>query len=77
MINLKVKTNNKTLLTLRSLPDTGASIDCVDAKFVKKHNIEIIPDTTKMIELIFAEGKALAVLGTCKLQIQNIRGHGS
>ena len=76
LINLKVKTNNKTLLTLRSLPDTGASIDCVDAKFVKKHNIEIIPDTTKMIELISTEGIAMAVLGTCKLQIQNIGGHG-
>ena len=57
-------------------PNTGASIDCVDTKFVKKHNIEIIPDTTKMIELISAEGKAMQVLGTCKLQIQNIGGHG-
>ena len=76
LINLRVKTNNKNLSTLRSLPDTGASIDCVDAKFVKKHNIEIIPDTTKMIELISAEGKAMAVHGTCKLQIQNIGGHG-
>ena len=77
LINLKVKTNNKTLLILTSLPNTGASIDCVDAKFVKKHNIEIIPDTTKMIELISAEGKSMAVLGTSKLQIQNIGGHGS
>ena len=29
-----------------------------------------------MIELILAEGKAMKVLGTCKLQIQNIGGHG-
>ena len=47
LINLRVKTSNKTLSTLRSLPDTGASIDYVDSNFVMKHKIEIIPDTSK------------------------------
>ena len=72
---MRVKTCNKTLSTLRSLPDTGASIDCVDANFVKKHKIEIIPDTTQMIKLISDEGKAMMVLGTCRLAIQNIGGY--
>ena len=76
MIKLRVKTSNKTLSTLRSLPDTGASRDCVDANFVKKHNIEMIPDTTNMLELISAEGKSMKVLGTCRLAIQNIGGYG-
>ena len=76
MINIRVKTSNKTLSTLRSLPDTGASIDCVDANFVMKHKIEMIPDTTHMIELISAEGKSMKVLGTCRLAIQNIGGYG-
>ena len=76
MINLKVKTSKKMLSTLRAHPDTGASIDCVDANFVKKHNIEMLPDTTHMIELISAEGKAMKVLGTCRLAIQNIGGYG-
>ena len=76
MINLKVKTSNKTLSTLRALADTGASIDCVDANFVKKHNIEMLPDTTHMIELISAEGKVVKILGTCRLAIQDIGRYG-
>ena len=76
IINLRVKTSNKILSILRDLPNTGASIDCVDARFVKKHNIEMLPDTTNMIELISAEGKVMKVLGTCRLAIQNIGGYG-
>ena len=49
MINLKVKTSSKTLSTLRALPNTGASIDCVNARFVTKHNMEMLPDTTHII----------------------------
>ena len=48
----------------------------MDANFVKKHNIEMLPDTTHMIELISSEGKAMKVLGTCRLAIQNIGGYG-
>ena len=62
--------------TLRALPDTGASIDCVDARLVMKHNIEMLRNTTHMIELISAEGNAMKVLGTCRLAIQNIGGYG-
>ena len=76
LINQRVKTSNKTLSTLRSLQYTGESIDCVDANFVMKHKIEIISGTSKMIKLILAKGKAMKVLRTCKLQIQNIGGHG-
>ena len=64
------------LSTLRALPNTGAYINCVDARFVAKHNIEMLPDTTQMIELICAEVKAMKVLGTCRLAIKNIGGYG-
>ena len=35
----------------------------------------MLPDTTHMIELISAEVKAMKVLGTCRLAIQNIQGY--
>ena len=50
------------LATLHVLPDTGASIDCVDEKFVKKIKCEILPDIKQMIELVSAEGKVFRVL---------------
>ena len=62
MINLKVKTNKNELSTLQTFPDTGVSINCIDAKFVKKNNIEVLPETTNVIESIWAEGKAIKVL---------------
>ena len=73
VVNLRVKLkrdNESELATLCTLPDTGASIDCVDEKFVKKHKLEILPDTNQMIELVLAERKAIQVLGTTKLTIQ-------
>ena len=65
MVNLRVKiqkNNDSELATLHALPDTGASIDCIEEKFFKKHKLEILPDTHQMIELVSAEGKAIKVL---------------
>merc|ERR1712240_107876 len=59
MVNLKkkaMKNNDNYLATIRALSDTGASIDCVEESYAKKHNLEIKPDTSNMIELINAEG---------------------
>ena len=73
IVNLRVKirkNNFNELATLRALPDTGASIDCAEEKFVKKHNLEILPDTNQMIKLVSADGKMIKVLGTTKLKIQ-------
>ena len=77
LINLRVKKKKKyfnKLATLCALPDTGASIDCIEDKFVKKHNLEILPDTNQMIELVSAEGKMIKVLGTTNLKIQGPGG---
>ena len=77
MVNLRVKmqkNNESELATLCALPDTGASIDCEDEKFVRKHKLEILPDTHQMIELVSAEEKAIRVLGTTKLTLQATGG---
>ena len=73
MVNLKIKikkNQEEKLATLRALSDIGASVDCIDKNFAKKHNLEIQPDTTNMIELVSAEGKVMRVLGTTKLTLQ-------
>ena len=73
MVNLRVKIkkdNDNELATLHALLDTGASIDCVEEKFVRKHKLEILLDTNQMIKLVSAEGKMIKVLGTTKLKIQ-------
>ena len=70
MVNLKIKikkNQEEKLATLRALPNTGASVDCIEENFAKKHNLVIQPDTTNMIELVLAEGKMMRVLGTTKL----------
>ena len=48
----------------------GASVDCIQENFAKKHNLVIQPDTTNMIELVSVEGKIMRVLGTTKLTLQ-------
>ena len=78
IMNLKMKINkgrDNELATLHALLDTGASIDCVEERFVRKHNLEIISDNHQMIELVSAEGKMINVLGTTKLEIQ-VQGGG-
>ena len=50
MVNLKMKAKKNQdnyLATIRTLPDTGASIDCIEETFTKKHNLEIQPDTNQ------------------------------
>merc|ERR1712115_635944 len=72
MVNLMMKANKNRdnyLATIRALPDTGASIDCVEESYAIKHNLEIKPDTSNMIELINAEGKIMKVTGTTKIQL--------
>ena len=42
MVNLKIKVKNnqdEKLTTLHALPDTGASINCIEESFAKKHNL--------------------------------------
>ena len=76
MVNLKMKAKKNQdnyLATIRALPDTGASVDCIEETFAKKHNLEIQPDTSNMIELINAEGKVMKVVGTTKIRIM-VRG---
>ena len=76
MVNLKMKAQRNGenyLATIRALPDTGASIDCVEESYARKHNLEIKPDTSSMIELINAEGKVMKVVGTTKIQLR-VRG---
>ena len=61
-VNIKIKTRKnqeESLATLRALPDTGASVDCIEENFAKKHNLVIQPDTTNMIELVSAQGKTM------------------
>ena len=73
LINLRVKIKKNyinELATLHALPKIGASINCIEEKFVKKHNQEILPDTNQMIKLVSAEGKMIKVLRTTKLKIQ-------
>ena len=73
MVNLKLKTQKnqeESLVTLRALPDTGASVDCIEENFAKKHNLVIQPDSTNMIELVSAEGKTMRVSGTTKFTLQ-------
>ena len=73
MVNLKIKikkNQEEKLATLRALPDTGASVDCIEENFAKKHNLVIQPDMTNMIELVSVEGKTMRVLGTTKLTLQ-------
>ena len=77
MVNLKVKAKKNQeeyLATLRALPDTGASVDCIEESFAKKHNLVIQPDTSSMIELISAEGKTMKVIGTTKIKIMGNGG---
>ena len=72
MVNLKMKAkknHDNYLATIRALPDTRASIDCVEESYTKKHNLEIKPNTLNMIELINAEGKIMKVTGTTKIQL--------
>ena len=72
MVNIKIKTKKNQeehLATLRALPDTGASVDCIEENFAKKHNLVIQPDTTNMIELVLVEGKTMRVIGTTKLKL--------
>ena len=60
MVNLKIKVKkgkDNELATLHALSDTGASIDCVEERFVRKHNLEILLDTHQMIELVSTEEK--------------------
>ena len=62
MVNLKIKTRKnqeESLATLSALPDTGASVDCIEENFAKKCNLAIKPDTTNMIELVLVEGKTM------------------
>ena len=62
MVNLKVKAkkNQKEYLaTLRALPDTGISVDCIEESFAKKHNLVIQLDSLGMIEFISVEGKTM------------------
>ena len=42
-----------------SLPGHGASVDCIEENFAKKHNLVILPDRTNMIELVSVEGKTM------------------
>merc|ERR1711873_208295 len=73
MVNLKMKAHRhgeNYLATIRALPDTGASIDCVEESYARRHNLEIKPDTLNMIELINAEGKIMKVIGTTKLHLR-------
>ena len=72
MVNLKVKAKKNQeeyLATLRALPDTGTSVDCIEESFAKKHNLVIQPDSSSMIELISAEGKTMKVIGTTKMRL--------
>ena len=72
MINLKMKAKKNQdnyLATIRALPDTGASVDCIEENFAKKHNLEIQPDTSNMIELINDKGKVMKVVGTTRIKI--------
>merc|ERR1712240_979305 len=76
MVNLKMKAHRhgeNYLATIRALPDTGASIDCVEESYARRHNLEIKPDTSSMIELINAEGKVMKVIGTTKIHLR-VRG---
>merc|ERR1711989_1214 len=76
MVNLKMKAHRNSenyLATIRALPDTGASIDCVEESYARRHNLEIKPDTSSMIELINAEGKVMKVIGTTKILLR-VRG---
>ena len=80
MVNLKMKAHRNGenyLATIRALPDTGASIDCVEESYAKKHNLEIKPDTSNMIELINAEGKVMKVTRTTKIHLRVKGGHRS
>lgn len=77
MVNLRVKIkreNDSELGTQFTLPDTGANIDCMDEKFVRKYKLEILPDTNQMIELVLAEEKGIRFFGTTKLTIQSPEG---
>ena len=45
MVNLKIKVKNnqeEKLATLRALPDIGASVDCIEESFAKKHKLVIL-----------------------------------
>merc|ERR1712240_378562 len=73
LVNLKSKAkknNENYLATIRALSDTGASIDCMEESYARKHNLEIKPDTSNMIELINAEGKVMKVTGTTKIHLR-------
>ena len=64
MVNLKIKTKKNqedSLANLCELPYTGASVDCIEENFAKKHNLVIQPDTTNMIELVLAKGKTMGI----------------
>ena len=72
MVNIKIKAKKNQeeyLATLRALPDTGASVDCIEENFAKKHNLVIQLDFSSMIKLISAEGKTMKVIGTTKLRL--------
>ena len=72
MVNIKIKAKKNQedyLATIRALPDTGASVDCIKESFAKKHNLVIQPDTSNMIELISVEGKVMKVIGNTKIKI--------
>ena len=72
MVNLKVKAKKNQeeyLATLRALPDTVTSVNCIEESFTKKHNLVIQPDSSSMIELILVEEKTMKVIGTTKIKI--------
>ena len=48
MVNIKLKAKKNQedyLATIRALPDTGASVDCIEENFAEKHNLAIQLDT--------------------------------
>ena len=74
MINLSVRVKGKgrynKLETVRALPDTGTSVDCVQEKFVKRHKLTIKPENEYMdLQLLAAEGNEMLVSGTTTLEV--------
>ena len=58
------------MANIRSLPDTGASIDYVSERFVKTHKLKVISNDDDQIDLTAAEGNAIKVSGTTELNLQ-------
>ena len=62
------------LATARTLPDTGASCDCVSEAFVKQHGLKVLADPDGDIDLSAAEGDSIEVSGTTELSILGPQG---